>query len=980
MRRFTISLPERWRLRSSGTLLGGLMLGLASSGMLQAEEPTIIEEVIVTGSYIRGTPEDAELPVDVFSRSDLQDVGTPTINEFIRNLNVSSGALAETNQFDTRGGQANEGVSTVNLRGLGSARTLVLINSKRQVATETIGVDISTIPTIAIERIEILKEGAAATYGSDAIGGVVNFITRSNFEGLEVRGSLQTIQDSDGDTDFGIIWGDSSDRFSWMLAAEYAERSELQVRDRDWALRSYAENPAPGGWSSIGNPGTILPAVSDANGMPTTAAFQLGLTADPNCEALGGTAAGGFCRFQYTFFDNLIEDDENIRLFGEVNADINDTMSFHAEVLWHQMDMPDWKTSPSYPPQALTGADRFIAPTHPGLISLKNQNPDLFSDVDLDGDGTVDVLAEDLGAYSWSRMLGVSGRNGQPESRSRETENKRFSAGLVGTFADGIGYDISLTWSERQRDITGSDMYIERMAFAFDGLGGPDCDPATGTPGMDGCQYYNPFSNALEFSAVTGMANPNYDPTVANSDELIDWLTAYTASFTTNEQLVLEAIFNGETDWVLGGGNVGWAAGAQWRQDDYEFRVLPVTNRALNPCPYNNPASVTLGHTSTLDCGDGGAGQLAFLAATDEETTDRSIYALFTEFGLPVSDTINAQLAFRYEDYGDDGGSSFDPKLAVKWTATDELTFRGSASTTFRGPPASALSGTNTALTFVTPALAFKAADTTGNPSLEPEEAVALNFGMVYQSGPFYGSIDYWSFDFSDPIQLESVNQIVSAYGANNCADGGDGVGSQACETLRERLLPLGTSVADVQRIKRYWINGADILTSGLDYRMNYRFDNVAQGSLDIGVEGTYQLEYESDDFLSREGLTLASGGDFVGRSNESTPFSPLPQFKDNVYVRWGTDAHRIGWTMRRASGYDDFASDTPENLRDIDDFTTHDITYVNTMVENLTATVSIFNALDEDPPQVANDLNYDPYNHSAFGRMIKVSVEYSIF
>mgnify|MGYP002701155674 FL=1 len=233
MRRSTINLTRRWRLRSSVTLIGSLMLGLVSSGMLQAEEQALIEEVVVTGSYIRGTPEDAELPVDVFSRSDLQDVGTPTINEFISNLNVSSGALAETNQFDTRGGQANEVVSTVNLRGLGSARTLVLINSKRQVATESIGVDISTIPTIAIERVEILKEGAAATYGSDAIGGVVNFITRSNFEGLEVRGSLQTIQDSDGDTDFGIIWGDSSDRFSWMLAAEYAQRSELRIRDRD---------------------------------------------------------------------------------------------------------------------------------------------------------------------------------------------------------------------------------------------------------------------------------------------------------------------------------------------------------------------------------------------------------------------------------------------------------------------------------------------------------------------------------------------------------------------------------------------------------------------------------------------------------------------------------------------------------------------------------------------------------------------------
>ena len=113
-----------------------------------------IEEVVVTGSYIRGTPEDAALPVDVVTRADLEDQGDPSINEMIRNLNVSSSALAETNQFDTRGAQAAEGVSTVNLRGLGPARTLVLINSKRHVATETIGVDISAVPGIAIGRIE----------------------------------------------------------------------------------------------------------------------------------------------------------------------------------------------------------------------------------------------------------------------------------------------------------------------------------------------------------------------------------------------------------------------------------------------------------------------------------------------------------------------------------------------------------------------------------------------------------------------------------------------------------------------------------------------------------------------------------------------------------------------------------------------------------------------------------------------------------
>ena len=401
------------------------MVGLPAYGVDER-----MEEVVVTGSYIRGTPEDAALPVDVLRREDLQNQGDPSINEMIRNLNVSSSALAETNQFDTRGGQANEGVSTVNLRGLGSARTLVLINSKRHVATETIGVDISAVPTLAIGRVEVLKDGAAATYGSDAIGGVVNFITRSNFEGFEVRGSFQDIQDSDGDRNLGAIFGRAFGNAHFSIAAEYNERSELRIRDRSWALRPYAENPAPGGWSSIGNPGTLLPATANPDNTPATPAFAQGLVADPNCNLLGGTNAGGFCRFQYTWFDNLIEDEETWKVFAELNVDLTDTIAFHAEALWHDMDMPEWKTSPSYPPQALTGPDRFVAPNHPGLVDLKAQNPGL--------------LAPAAGVYSWSRMLGIYGRNGQPESRERETETKRLSMGIDGQFDNGLGFDVSL--------------------------------------------------------------------------------------------------------------------------------------------------------------------------------------------------------------------------------------------------------------------------------------------------------------------------------------------------------------------------------------------------------------------------------------------------------------------------------------------------------------------------------------------------------
>lgn len=929
-----------------------------------------MEEVVVTGSYIKGTPEDAALPVDVMSQEDLREVGDPTIVEMVRNLGVTSGNLGETNQFDTRGGQAAEGVATANLRGLGSARTLVLVNNKRHVATESIGVDISMIPSIAVGRVEILKDGAAATYGSDAIGGVVNFITRENFRGLEVRGSFMDVEDSDGDTNFGVIYGGGSDDVSFVIAAEYSERSELQIKDRDWALRPFSENPAPGGWSSIGNPGSFFKALPTPGG---GYALLSGFNPDPNCELLTGfVPGGGPCRFQYTFFDNLIEEQEDIKVFAELNVDINDKLSFHAEALWHDMDIPEWKTSPSYPPQALLGNDRLVLPDHPGLVDLKAQNPGLFTEI-------AGIPAAAQGAVSWSRMLGVYGRNGEPESAHRETENRRISLGFEGEFDNGITFDTSLSWSRRTRDIGGSDMYIERMAFALKGLGGQGCDPATGTPGAGGCLYYNPFSNALPFSPVTGATNPQYNPAVANPNELIDWLTASTGSVSENDQLVLEAIFSGETGWELGGGNVGWAAGTQYRKDDFDFSVEDVANRALNPCPFSNPMSVTLGFATSLDCGAGGAGQLAFLAATDEESTDRKIYAVFAEFALPLSDTFDMQIAARYEDYGDDGGDSFDPKVAVRWTATDSLSFRGSASTTFRGPPSSFLSGTGTSLAFITPALAFKALDTTGNADLEPETAVALNFGAIYQTDNFYGSLDYWSFDFEDPFQVESGNQIVGAYGSNGCQDGGAGVGTPTCDALRARLTPTGTTTAGVQRIQRFIINGSDIKTTGIDFTGRYTFDDVASGSLTVGFEGTYNLEYESDDFVTRDGLVVAAGGDFIGKSNESTPFTSLPELKASVFVKWGNDAHNIAYHARYIDGYKDEAPDTPAALKTIDDHTTHDITYINNMFDNLTLSLSVFNFTDEDPPQVANDLNYDPYNHNPFGRMIKFGVTYAI-
>ena len=587
----------------SASLLVTLAAWTTPSSSWAEDESESMEEVVVTGSYIRGTPEDAALPVDVLTRAELEDVGDPSLIEMVRNLGVTSGNTGETNQFASTGQAAGAAVTLINLRGLGAERTMVLINGRRHVGTTTLGTDVSSIPTSAIGRVEVLKDGAAALYGSDAIGGVVNFITRNDFEGFEIRASNQWIDDG-GDQNFSAIWGTAGERWNFTIAAEHEHRDELQAIDRDWAVRPFAQN-TQGGYSSIGNPGTFLPAIN-----PTGAANTLlgGFTPDPNCAALGATSTGGFCRFQYTIFFNLIEETDSDKLFSTFEYEINDTTSFHIEALWTEVEAPDWNSSPSYPPQALLGPDRFVPPTHPGLIALKAANPTLFNDVG-------PIAAADQGAVTWSRLLGYGGRNGLPGDGPRETDTQRLSMSLEGIAFGELNYEFALSYSNRERFSSTADMYVERIAFALDGLGGAGCDPATGTPGVGPCEYYNPFSNGVPLSAATG-PNAFFDPAVGNSPELIDWLTDYLSSDARNELLVFDAIFSGETGWELGGGTVGWAAGFQSRRERYELEINDITNLRLNPCPYNDPFSITLGHTTTLDCA-APTGLFAFLSGTE---------------------------------------------------------------------------------------------------------------------------------------------------------------------------------------------------------------------------------------------------------------------------------------------------------------------------------------------------------------------------
>ena len=311
--------PRKWYGAVSAVIIAGVLPATVFAADAPAPGPKkMIEEVVVTGSYIKGSAKDAALPVDVLTFQDLKDVGSPTITEMVRNIGAASGNLGETNQFDGRG---DSGVSTINLRGLGGARTLVLLNGHRHVSVASQGTDISAFPTIALARFEVLKDGAAALYGSDAIAGVVNMITRRGFQGLELHVDNQFIDKSDGDRNYSAIGGWATEHLDFMVASEHTHRSELHIKDRSWALQPFPKNNA-GGWSSIANPALIYASNFGSIGP------------DPQCGALGNFQSAGSCRFQYTYFDNLTEKENSYKTYSEVNYDFNDHSKLHVEAMY----------------------------------------------------------------------------------------------------------------------------------------------------------------------------------------------------------------------------------------------------------------------------------------------------------------------------------------------------------------------------------------------------------------------------------------------------------------------------------------------------------------------------------------------------------------------------------------------------------------------------------------------------------------------
>ena len=952
-------------------------------------------DIIVTGTLIRGSREDARAPVDVIGAQELQRQGSPTVVELMKSLPTSTGVLGDANQFDARS-QGTEGIATVNLRGLTPERTLVLLNSKRLVATGAGAptVDINLIPLAAIGRVEVLKDGAAATYGSDAIAGVVNFITRTDQQGFRAAGSYKHVPGSNGDFDGSLSYGHRGDGLRFLVAAGYQTRGQLLTLDRAFSLRPYPENPQ-GGWTQAGHPGSFVPISASGAALGP-------IQSDASCAPLGGyVTTRNRCIANNPQFDALTETERRGQVFIDITVDLPRAMELQATALYGWSDIPRYLGSPSFLPSlppslvSLGGVDRssvsgfYVPGDNPGLQAYRAQNALPAA--------TAGVVFPTL-FYRPFQLGGNPLTLDDPDNPgssigSRSSNSTRFTLALRGPLTEGIDFDISGTYHQYSRIIRGADIYGDRLQLALRGLGGANCDIAASTPGQNGCLWLNPFGNAVSGNPVSGQTNPNYVASVANSIELARWLYVPHIQRIDTSLLVADAAISGDTGLQLPGGEVKFAFGGQFRRSTYRFTPSQSADLATTPCR-ETPINGNLGPCAPSTVGGPSAqagGAFGFLGTTTATQASGNVWATFAELQLPILDSLNGQLSARYEDYGGLVGSTFTPQGRLRFQMTDWLAVRGGLGTPFRGPPVQYLT-TNSFTGLQLIGSAFRPVEVFGTPALKPESSTNISGGVLLAIGGLKASIDYFRYNIRDTIVSDPLAGMVSTLTAGgNCDD-------PAFATLRQRFYFNGgggvagagiCNVGNISRVITNYQNGAKVTNSGLDILLDYSAE-VGPVRIGIGGSATYNIEYRTGE-ESVAGVVVQPGFDAAGKFNFQTTAYPVPRWKDQAYVeaRYGPLNGRITFNyvgkmydQRADSATGIFGPNAnipgspalPQGTY-IDSFKTADFTLQYEIMPETMLSLSVINLTNRDPPFARLNYNYDPFTASALGRQFKIGL-----
>lgn len=974
--------PAKRRLLSTAISLS--LLPLWGTAMAQTEPA--VEEVIVTGSYIRRTEGfQAASPVTQINADDIAAAGTPNMGDIIHNLSINQGTTISANAFTG----AQNIAQSLNLRGLGTGATLTLFDGMR-VANSNVNI---LLPQIAVQRVDIVTDGAAALYGSQAVAGVVNFVPIKSYDGFKFEHMTQGDDRGDyEDVQFATLFGTEFQGIDIVVGANWREHSRLEMRDRPDTLRSAFV------WSSVATPGDYTVPLRDAAGNLRTGAGATARRADPGCGALPGDPTEikngefGFlrsptnCAYDYGEFWDYRYPTQQGTLYTSASYEFSDSFSVNAQYnYWnvrHEVrgspinpggrvgELPVIRGEiPGNPFRAVTANGTPLFARDANRDGVPDRNGGQFGTVILDPNGI--PFNEDVRFLEWrpwakhGTLPSIFNSDGSsPRDGLSFGHRMAIQADFAVPFIDGWEGHAAYMWGNNvnnDKDYEGSLRGLNQGLL---------CDVA-----RDRQSCFTPF------------VTPN--PANLNTQAVADSTVNYARQRNEDKLQTFDLVINGDVPlggFELPGGVIAAALGYQRRDD--QFDNIPPAFRQQND---------------------------QWIGAQElPRHGGRQTDSFFAELSLPIFDNLEVQLAVRDEDYST-GQNSTDPKYGIVYRPFERLALRATKGTSFIAPSLNQLNapqtcGLNNVADRFTTYAAFTSVCAQGNPQLVPESADTLSVGFDLDiTDSMQVSLTYSETDFTDRIVSSNAQDIVDLDFFNfKQATGFAGtglIGSQptaaqvaawaADPRSDKRVIRDPTGQAVINRVFNSSSNATNMLVDAWDLSYRYQFELPEfagmdrWGSFNLNLTATYLDKYIYQLQSDRPEVQA------VGRRNTSTgAVPPIPRIKGDVRLSWVNGNHSASLTSYylHSLRYDGFQGNflvglhptvVPKTVSELRKSHIEDFAYNYRGYENFggefTFTLGARNAFDRRPQRISELGGTEDFLYDAMGRVFYARVTYEL-
>ena len=957
--------------------LGALLLG---AWPVAADETEIIEEVVVVGTQIKGAQITEALPVTVLDELDLEALGVNSGDELLEHLaEQGNNFMSEAENISGGVNSARGDIGAFNLRNVGTGNTLVLLNGRRMVnaasyQTEFVGgsfvpvntVNSQSLPVTGMRRVEVLKDGASAIYGADAVAGVVNYVLKDDFEGLTIRTRFDDYETLPrNDYRITVEWGKHFNEGATRVGASinYYDRDRVNSQDDPrWADSDFRYRLGPNSpWASstafrnnsansrFGQfdmvPSGSVAGITDGSGEFET--FPIGddrCAFDINDQVCGAPDGQGTYRYNLNENRDLLSDLKRTNVFAYVNHDFDNGMESFTEFTYYESDTNTFRhpsTRLSAVEKHTVAADNYYNPLGP--VGSPNRLPDAVAPgIPVDG------VELELDNYRFDQV---------PRVVDVEGSVFRLVTGLRGTWNEW-DWEGALTWSKAERE----DVTHNRISNTLLQEGLNDTTPAA-------INLWSDFEGSNLQRALIDVKREN-----ETELRMLDFKISTTELFS------------------LPTGPVGFLFGLEYREESFEDDRDPRLDGTIT---FTDRDGVTYPFISDV----------VNSSPTADSDGDRDVTSAFVEFQVPLGDTIDVQLAMRYEDFSDVGSTTVG-KAAFGWQPIPQFMLRGSWSEAFRAPNLVTINESIVARSnnlddyvclYVDPAesvldCSYNMQRTAqGSSQLKPEESTNTNFGVVItpiENLTF--TLDFWQIEKEDTIGLFGEENHIALEllglieaGTASCATtvGSNAVvrdvsdGSADALYLAAGICPQG----EVIRVADRYENLDERTIKGHDIGIYYDF-SLPVGEFGVKFVGSYLDDYDQD--AAGNALTLI-GAQQDGILPASVPvsgFADLVRQNGNIEEKLTA---RINWrkgpfgAFVSAIRYGDFVQ-TSLTLSDGTEYVVEDMMKINVAFDynfelfgemDSRVRFGINNIEDERAPLADRYFGYFADQHTDYGR-----------